>query len=272
MALDPAVVRSMGLGSVESSRLRVASYGGSGFSTTVKITYVQQDGVEKHYFMKSGRERVMFEGEHASLNAIHNVVPSLCPASLAFGALDNSPLSYFLLTDFLDATVSSSGQATKGSGLNLAQKLAQLHTTPAPLPKEQVAKYGFGVYPGGLVTCCGSTPQDNSYKESWASFFAENRLLAVLFQSEKSNGHDAELRRLVERTVSEVVPALLSDSHLSSGERITSVVCHGDLWSGNKTWARIGSSIGEPEEVIFDPRCALIICFPEMHGCLIRRH
>ena len=247
--LDAAVVRALRLDSENASNVRVTNHGGSGFSSTAKISCLQPNGIEKQYFMKTGSgsdKAVMFEGEHASLNAIHDVVPTLCPASLAFGTLDSSPGSYFLVTDFLDFTTRSKG-LQGASGLSLAKKLAQLHTTPAPTANGKVM-FGFP-----RTNCCGDTAQDNSYRASWAEFFAENRLKAIMERSEQSNGHDPELRKLIEQTLSRVVPSLLGDGHLNHGESITPVVCHGDLWSGNKGWAVL-AGVGGQEEVVFDPR------------------
>ena len=79
-------------------------------------------------------------------------------------------------------------------------------------------------------------------------------------RGEKNNGKDPELRKVVERTVEEVVPRLLGDGHLGGKDGIKPAVVHGDLWSGNKSK---GSFVGrddatpdEPgplEDVIFDP-------------------
>ena len=189
-------------------------------------------------------------GEHMSLNAIHNTVPSLCPISHAHGRLASSS-GAFLVTDFLNLkSSSSSSHKSPGSGLSLAQKLAKLHTTPAPTPEGyERPMFGFPV-----VTCCGDTEQDNSYKFSWAEFFGECRLKGVLRAGEKNNGSDSELRNLVEKTASSVVPALLRNGHLKdakTGGNIKPVVVHGDLWSGNHGRGSIGD--GPVEEVVFDP-------------------
>jgi protein-ribulosamine 3-kinase len=118
------------------------------------------------------------------------------------------------------------------------------HRSPDGYDKPQ---FGFPV-----TTCCGDTPQDNSYKSSWAEFYAENRLRFILRRTEKSNGVDKGMRSLVETTASKVVPRLLGDSHLNNGRSITPVVVHGDLWSGNAGVGVIGSEKGEPEDVVYD--------------------
>jgi fructosamine-3-kinase len=217
----------------------------------------------------------MFEGEHASLNAIHDAVPSLCPQSFAWGRLEDLSRGWFLVTEFLDlggggggcgrsrgVGVSSGGGSGhgKGSGMSLAAKLARLHSTPAPVPDGyDRPMFGFPV-----TTFCGNTPQENGFLESWADFFAQRRLLAILQSAEKKNGKDAELRRTVEMTVDEIVPRLLGQGHLGGEEGIKPVVVHGDLWSGNKGQGRLvrqgegGSGRGQIEAgaleaVVYDP-------------------
>jgi protein-ribulosamine 3-kinase len=150
------------------------------------------------------------------------------------------------VTDFLHIKPRSASKSWKAP--SLAAKLAKLHTTPAPIPETyDNPMFGFPV-----TTCCGDTPQDNSYKESWADFYAENRLLFILQRSQKSNGTDKEMRSLVETTASKVVPRLIGDDHINNGKGITAVVVHGDLWSGNASVGVIGSDQGEPQDIAYD--------------------
>jgi protein-ribulosamine 3-kinase len=253
-SIDPSILRSLCL---DASSTQITSYGSSGFSSTFRLTTTNPDS---SIFVKTSGEystaATMFAGEHASLNAIHAVVPSLCPRSLAWGKLDDSggKDAYFLATEFLDLSSSKKSSPGTGSGLSLAQKLAKLHTTPAPIPPGHTApQFGFPV-----PTCCGSTPQDNTWTASWADFFANRRLLAILEHGERTNGPDAELRNLVERTAEHVVPRLLAPGHLGGAESVKPVIVHGDLWSGN---CGRGSVLGRGpenggaslEEVVFDP-------------------
>lgn len=188
----------------------------------------------------------VLQGEHASLNALHNAVPSLCPQSYGHGRFSSQSSTSFLVTDFLALT---SRSASKTSAPSLAAKLAKLHTTPAPIP------YGYDspMFGFPVTTCCGDTPQDNSYKTSWADFYANNRLRNILRQAEKSNGSDKELHNLVETTATRVVPRLLGDDHINNGKGITPVVVHGDLWSGNASVGVIGAKGDDAEEVVYDP-------------------
>ena len=251
-SIDPAILSAL---AISPSTATIKSHGGSGFAGTYRITTPSTS-----YFVKTANSsgaKVMFEGEHASLNAIHNVVPTLCPKSFAHGSLDKGG-GYFLATEFLDlgAGRREVGKGGKGSEMTLAQKMAKLHSTSASAP-EGYEKLMFG-FP--VATCCGDTPQRNEWRESWAEFFGQHRLMAILERNEKNNGKDAELRKVVERTVNEVVPRLLGDGHLGGTQGIKPVVVHGDLWSGNKGKGsfvgRDSSNPDEPgpiEDVVFDP-------------------
>lgn len=256
MRPDPAIARALSLDSSKTTALSISRHGGSGFSSTFRITFnrdLETGECEEDFFMKTapGRDaEIMFRGEHASLNAIHDVVPSLCPRSVAHGVLDDERGTAFLVTEYLHLSSSSRGGNSHGSGLSLAAKLAQLHTAPAPVPDGESPTPVFG-FP--VPTCCGDTLQVNDYRETWADFYAHNRLLAIIARYERANGKDAELRSMVENIVDVIVPRLLRDGHhLDRGKKITPVVVHGDLWSGNKGSGIIGSS-GGIEEVVFDP-------------------
>ncbi|KAI0163078.1 fructosamine kinase [Pestalotiopsis sp. NC0098] len=238
--VDSAILEALGL---DPEVTKIGSHGGSGFASTFKISSTV-DGEEKNYFVKTGSgpdAELMFKGEHASLNAIHDSVPNFCPRSYAHGALSDSAGKFFLATDFLELGSSAPG----GSGESLAKKLAKLHTTPAPVPEgHDGPRFGFPV-----TTCCGETPQDNAWTASWADFYAENRLRSIARRGVKNNGPDAELSGAVEKTASQVVPRLLGDGHLQD---VKPVVIHGDLWSGNHGRGRIAGR-GGSEEVVFDP-------------------
>lgn len=189
----------------------------------------------------------MFQGEFASLNAIADAVSGFCPRALGWGSLDENK-GYFLVTEYLDLSGRSSrSSTTKSSKTSLAHRLGKLHSTPAPSSSSSSStpakKYGFPV-----PTYCGNTRQPNKFHDSWAEFYANERLLMILKESERKNGPDAGLRDLVTKTADVVVPRLLADDHLGydrhgQGEGIYPVVVHGDLWSGNASQGRIvGSS------------------------------
>ena len=249
MKVDSALVSLLKLDPAQTS---VSGAGGGGMSSasTSKITTKLPDGSQMQYFMKTGKGKeaeVMFEGEHQSLNAIHNAVPTLCPKSFGHGKLEDSKGLSFLVTDFLDLTGRTSSRGASQSGMSLAQKLAKLHTTPAPTP-EGYSNPQFG-FPA--TTCCGDTPQDNTYTASWADFYANRRLRFITAQSKRSNGADKQLEALVEQTCSAVIPRLIGDDHINNGKGITPVVIHGDLWSGNASRGQL-PGMSEPEDIVFD--------------------
>lgn len=91
--------------------------------------------------------------------------------------------------------------------------------------------------------------QDNSWRSSWADFYAHNRLRAILRACIESNGPDDELSKTVEAVADRVADRLLGEQTLG---KILPVVIHGDLWSGNHGRGQIGGQPGA-EEVVFDP-------------------
>ncbi|TGO21757.1 hypothetical protein BPAE_0202g00180 [Botrytis paeoniae] len=242
--VDPAISKAL---SLDPSSATISKHGGGGFARTFKISGTV-DETQKFFFVKTGGRdsEEMFRGEHASLNAIHSIVPSLCPQSYANGPLELGG-GFFLATDFLDLNPRDA-KSTSGSGESLARKLAKLHSVSAPIPEGyEQPQFGFPV-----TTCCGETKQDNSFKESWAEFYGDNRLRGIVEKAENNNGKDGELRKLVEEVVEIVVPRLLGDENLrgSDGQKVKPVVVHGDLWSGNHGTGRIGE--GGVEEVVYD--------------------
>ncbi|KAI1492969.1 fructosamine kinase [Biscogniauxia mediterranea] len=240
--VDPAIIEALGL---DPSVTKIASHGGSGFASSFKLSSIL-DGKEQNYFVKTGTgtdAELMFKGEHESLNAIYNTVPNFCPKSYANGACRDNPNKFFMVTDFLELGSSAPG----GSGESLAKKLAKLHTTPAPIP----AGFDRPMFGFPVTTCCGASPQDNSWKASWVDFYANNRLRTILRDGIRANGTDSELAKMVEQTASSIVPRLLGDDHLKG---VRPVLIHGDLWSGNHGRGRVVGK-GGTEEVVFDPSC-----------------
>jgi len=149
--------------------------------------------------------------------------------------------------EFIDTSYRSDN-SNSGNGVSLAQKLAQLHTTLAPIP----LGYQQPMFGWPTATYCGSTRQANALCASWAKFFTENRLLAVLQLIDESHGTDEELRAGVETVVQKVVPRLLRNGHLGGRRGIMPVLVHGDLWMGNRVCGKIASCSGA-EELTFDP-------------------
>ena len=154
MKIDSAVAKLL---SLDASNTSVSSAGGGGMSSasTSKIVTRLSDGSSKYYFMKTGSGKdaeIMFTGEHASLNAVHNAVPTLCPASYGHGRLADSSNKSFLVTDYLELTGRRTGGGSS-SGMSLAQKMAKLHQIPAPIPEG----YDRPMFGFPATTCCGAS-------------------------------------------------------------------------------------------------------------------
>ncbi|KAH8704201.1 putative fructosamine-3-kinase [Talaromyces proteolyticus] len=264
-----SILRALSL-SIDPSKSNLSTSGLGGFSTTGRISAhvpssgsTNKDGEkeeERQFFVKtSPNGEEMFQGEYASLNAIADSVPGFCPRALAWGPLDEKK-GFFLVTEFLDLGGGRSSSGRSGTKSSLAQRLGRLHSTPAPPPPDtDKPMFGFPV-----PTYCGDSRQSNNFHQSWANFYANERLLMILRESERRNGLDKSLRDLVERTTSAVVPRLLGDKHLGydkngKGQGIIPVVVHGDLWSGNASKGRIIGSGGKYDEkngggdVVYDP-------------------
>lgn len=255
------VLRALNLPDAAKASLSTSGLG-SGFTSTGAIRAMVpspggQGEEERQYFIKTSSDGTaseeMFRGEYESLNAIAGSVPGFCPRALAWGPLEEGKgRTFFLATEYLDLGVGGR------TGSSLAQRLGQLHSTPAPVdPETGKRRFGFPV-----PTFCGDTKQPNRFCDSWADFYANERLMVILEESEKRNGKDGALREMVERTARTVVPNLLGDGHLGydkkgNGKGITPVVVHGDLWSGNADRGKIvGSGRKEDEEVgevVYDP-------------------
>lgn len=281
--VPPAILRALNLTVSAKGRdnikatLSTSNLGGFSKTATLHVTIPSEDGdgvEQRQYFVKTSATgtaaKEMFRGEFESLNSIAGTVPGLCPRGVGWGCLDDDFVegdlddetksdgkTYFLVTQFLDLGSRRGGRSGRpgGKSKSLASRLAALHSKPAPAPvdpKTNKPMFGFPV-----PTFCGDTKQPNRYRSSWADFYAHERLLTILAESERRNGKDAELRRTVEKTVDVVVPALLADGHLGD---IYPVVVHGDLWSGNASQGRIVEIVDHSEDdddetgaVIYDP-------------------
>lgn len=259
MSIDPALLALLDL---DADRTTLSSLsGGTSSARTSKIITRRADGTQEAYFLKtsSGNDAAaMLAGEHASLTALRATVPSICPRSLGHGALTASPSTHFLVTEFVDFSRRSSpappatGEGSRGryeSGMTLAQKLARLHTAPAPVsPGHSQPHFGFAV-----PTACGDTLQDNTPTRHWADFFAERRLRAILHRAEARRGAQPDLRALVDKTCSAVVPHLLDPDRLRGhdGQPIAPALVHGDLWAGNTACGALPGMAG-PEALVYD--------------------
>lgn len=175
-------------------------------------------------------------------------MPTLAPQPTVWGKLTDAE-TYYLITEWVEVDAQDPREVLS-TGLTLAQKVAKLHTTPAAIP----TGYRSPMFGFPITTYCGSTPQKNDWRASWAHFYAENRLRFICTLIEQNHGTDQELMELSEKVIRHVVPRLLGNGHLGGKSGIQPVLLHGDLWEGNRAKAKFDYQDGI-EPTTFDPAC-----------------
>jgi len=169
----------------------------------------------------------MFEGEFASLKAIHETGTIKVPEPIKVIKNDAKHGS-MLITEFLEGL---SGGLRGSVGAKLGEQLAQLHLHPPP----PTPSTGFGF---DVPTCCGSIPQSNAWNQDWPTFYA-NKLQEQmeLLDRNESDGEARDLWRVLKPKINDFF----------DGIEVEPSLLHGDLWSGNA-----GSVNGGTQPVIFD--------------------
>lgn len=127
----------------------------------------------------------------------------------------------YLLTDFLPAPTNTSDFEEK-----LGRGIAQLHRRTAD-------RFGFH-----HSNYCGSTVQDNSWNNSWADFFAQQRIWSLVNRILEKRGLTSDEVLIYEKLVGRI-------PDLVSGEASPSLI-HGDLWSGNFLYSQLGPALIDP--------------------------
>ncbi len=132
------------------------------------------------------------------------------------------------------------GRRSIDFGERLATALANLHQSPS-----FDGRFGFSAN-----NFIGSSEQFNSWSDSWVEFWRDRRLLPQLNMA-KSRGAGRELLDAGHR-VADRLDRWLDD------DRPSSVLIHGDLWSGNV----LADSKGDP--VLIDPAVYYSSCETEL--------
>ncbi|MCZ6578456.1 MAG: fructosamine kinase family protein, partial [Gammaproteobacteria bacterium] len=197
-------------------RLEATSVSGGDINRAYRLS----DGQQQFFVKINNRTSLpMFEAEMHGLNEIRASDSIRCPQPIGCG---KSGQFAFIVMEYLD--LSGSVDATR-----FAQQLASMH-----LSRQQQ----FG-YP--IENTIGSSPQPNTYRQDWVSFWQFERLGFQLSLA-RSNGFGSELFDSGMRLNQQV------GSFFSGYSPIASLL-HGDLWSGNQG----ADSAGNP--VIYDPAC-----------------
>jgi fructosamine-3-kinase len=176
-------------------------------------------GDEKNYFVKlnQAHQLGMFQAEALGLGKMAATQTIRVPRPICYGS--EGTQSYLVL-EWLEF-----GRGNNDSWYRLGQQLAALHQVGG--------SNQFGWQSENVI---GSTPQLNPWTESWAEFFAEQRIGYQLRLARRKGGNFPD-----PATITSQVTALLQDRQPQPA------LVHGDLWSGNAAILTTG------EPVILDP-------------------
>lgn len=193
------------------------AYGSSAWTQTAKITALDEANDEVFFFLKTAGGKLgetMFQGEFASMTAINTAVPDFSPKPIAWGRCRDDPELFFYLSTFVEMI-----EGELPVPKEFCENLVKMHcqsTSPT-------GKFGFHV-----TTCNGNVPQNNSWDESWESFYAAG-LRHMLVLDRNVNGEQPELMDAIQPIFDHVIPRLLRP--LQEGPAsIRPALVHGDLW------------------------------------------
>jgi len=85
---------------------------------------------------------------------------------------------------------------------------------------------------------CGSTPQNNAWKDKWCDFYGTNRILFLMNLLSMQGGFSWQDAHVFEKLVEKLPSLIPSDSYPS--------MIHGDLWSGNYMMTTRGPALIDP--------------------------
>ncbi|KAK3302968.1 Fructosamine/Ketosamine-3-kinase [Chaetomium strumarium] len=206
----------------------------SPWAKALRLEVHQTDGSDESYFVKislgqHGRDAL--KGEFEATTAIYAITPDFCPKPIAWGRLAECD-GCFYVCKFYDFAA-----GVMPYPVSFCEKLARLHSSHT----SPEGKFGFH-----CTTYNGDLPQDNTWSNSWETFFSDG-LRHVLKLREERAGPNAELDALLPALFDKVIPRLLRPME-SNGRKIGPSLVHGDLWCGN---AAVIKSTGDG--IVFDP-------------------
>ena len=177
-------------------------------------------GEQRTYFVKlnsaSGLE--MFAAEALGLKHMGETQTIRIPQPVCWGSVDNYA---YLVMEWLELGRGGGNESWESMGT----KLAQMHRFAG------ANKFGWDIN-----NTIGSTPQINTWTESWSEFFAQHRIGYQLRLAKRRGGNFPDTGKVID-----AVRGFLA------GHNPQPSLVHGDLWSGNAAVTDAG------EAVIFDP-------------------
>jgi fructosamine-3-kinase len=202
--------------------------GGGGASTSVLI----DEATQGKYFLKSSYgDNDMLKAEYHGVKAMSDTNTIKVPKPIAHGKCDSQTFVVFEYVNFCSG----------GSGQELGINLAKMHKRLSPS-----GKFGFD-----MDNTIGATPQPNGWCDEWSVFWDEHRLGHMLTLT-----HDAGFAKVEIDALRAKTKELLSHKPEPS-------LLHGDLWGGNKGYAKGEDGITVP--VIFDPAPYYVRTFVFIH-------
>jgi protein-ribulosamine 3-kinase len=180
------------------------------------------------FFLKWNRDcpADMFVREAESLLELKKAAPPILVIPEVLVAAEAAELPGFLLLEYLESGNSRNSEEELGTGLAL------LH---------QFESSRFGFYHDNY---CGSTPQRNTWSDSWGQFFAVQKIGVLLDCLKSHNMFSFSELRIFENLIQKI-PSLLAD-------KSKPVLIHGDLWSGNYMITSRGPALIDPASYYAD--------------------
>lgn len=203
-----------------------AGGGGAQTSAVVDVT------TGNKYFVKSCRtNKQMLRAEYLGVKEMADTHTIQVPTPVAYG--DTNDGSAFVVFEYLDMGAPSSPELSREMGRQLA-KMHRHHGT----------RNMFGFHVNNTI---GATPQPNlPWMDDWAEFWDQHRLGHMLKLTGDCGGMSPK----------DVDALRVKTKALLSHHKPSPSLLHGDLWGGNKGFARLkGGAEGEVITcpVIFDP-------------------
>jgi len=177
------------------------------------------DGKNISYFVKHNSAHLldMFIAESEGLQAMADTNTIRVPKPVCYGVADNQS---YLVMEYL--------RFDGGRSVDLlGEQMAAMH-------RHSQERFGFHV-----DNTIGATPQNNTPHDDWVSFWQQRRL-GYQLNLARRNGCGQKLIDDGER-LQELIPRFFTDYQPQPA------ILHGDLWSGNYSYADDG------QPVIFDP-------------------
>jgi len=183
--------------------------------------YISDSRINQSYFVKANHANrlAMFESEVLGLNAIIETEVITTPQVITSGVIEEIS---FLALSYLPLSSS-------GNEFLLGQQLAKMH-------RATQASFGFTKH-----NFIGTTPQNDTHKDGWLTFWRDCRLLPQLELAYR-NGYQNSLEKSADKLL-ECLPEYLGEHSPAAS------LVHGDFWGGNKGFLQNGTP------VIFDPAC-----------------